>query len=266
MTNPGAEVKSAARRAGDHPAVEMGARLGYAASGLLHLLMGWIAVRVATGSGSGGTADQSGALGTLAKAPGGGLVLWLAVAGFALLALWQLSDTVTGGLGGETSDRVKAGAKAVLYAALAWTSLSFARGSGSSSRQQTRDFTASLLRAPGGRVLVGLVGLVVLGVGVYHVTKGWQKKFLRDLREDPGTWAVRAGQVGYVAKGVALGVLGVLFVLAGVRRTAKDAAGLDAALRTLRDVPAGSVLLIAIGLGIAAYGIYSFARARYARV
>ncbi len=257
------DVKTAAHQAGNHRVVENGARLGYAMSGVLHLLMGWIALQIAWGGK--GTADQSGALATVAKTPGGGIVLWLAVAGFALLSLWQLTEAIIGA-GDETSDRIKAAAKCVMYAALAWTSLTFARGGSSSSKKQTTDFTADLMSATGGRLLVGLLGLGVVGVGGYHVYKGWAKKFLEDLQEHPGSWAVHAGRSGYIAKGVALTVLGGLFLTAAMKGSAKEATGLDGALRTLREGPFGTWLLTIVALGIAAYGIYSFARARYARV
>ncbi len=264
-TPTGADVRNAARSAGDHPAVEWGARLGYAASGVIHLLIAYVALRVAW-KGGGGSADQSGALTELRQAPGGGMVLWLCVAGFALLAVWQLSEAVTGGLGGETSDRLKAAAKFVLYSVLAWTSFRFASGGSSSSRQQTKDFTAELLQHSGGRLLVGLIGLAVVAVGGYHVHKGWTKKFLEDLRENPGSLAVHAGRIGYIAKGVAFVVLGGLFVFAGVKKAPSKATGLDGALRTLGEAPLGTALLTVVAIGIAAYGIYSFARAKSARV
>lgn len=259
------DVTGTARRAGDSRPVEWGARLGYAVSGLLHLLIGWIALRVAWGGG-GRTADQSGALGTLAAEPGGKLVLWVAVVGFALLAVWQLTEAVTGAHGAKGSDRVKAASKLVLYAALAWTALKFASGGGSSSKQQSVDITAKLMQHSGGRLLVGLVGLVIVAVGCYHVYKGWARKFLQDLQGHPGTWATRAGRIGYVAKGVALGVVGVLFVLAGAHKQPGKATGLDGALRTLRGGPFGSWLLSAVALGLAAYGLYCFARSRYTKV
>lgn len=260
------DVKATARRAGDHPAVEWGARLGYAASGVIHLLIASIALRVAwTGSG-GGSADQSGALAQLREAPLGGLVLWLCVAGFALLAVWQLTEALTGGLGGGAGDRIKAAAKCVMYVALTWTALKFASGGSSSSKEQTKDFTAEALSHAGGRLLVIAVGVGVVAVGGYHVYKGWTKKFLEDLRENPGSWAVHAGRVGYIAKGVAFVVLGGLFVAAGVKQSADEATGLDGALRTFREAPLGTALLTVVAVGIAAYGIYCFARAKSARV
>ena len=261
-------VARAADTAEDHPALQTGARVGYAVSGVLHLLIGWIALQVAW-SGSGKSADQSGALQTLAGHTLGRLTLWVAVLGFLALGLWQLANgfAVRSASGSSLwATRAKSLSKGIVYLALAWTCFNFAKGKPSSSKAQSADFTATLLQQSGGRVLVAVVGLVVIGVGGYHVVKGWTKKFLQDLTGHPGALATRAGAVGYIAKGIALVVVGVLFMAAAVQNSASKATGLDGALRALRQEPAGSWLLTAVALGIAAYGLYSFARARYARV
>lgn len=256
------DVTSAARRAGDHPVIEAGARLGYAVNGLMHLLIAWLGLQLAFGSG-GGSADQSGALATLAGNGLGKVVLIVAVAGFALLALWQVAEALARG---DAGDRIKAISKAVLYTALAFSALAFVRGSGKSSSAQTQDFTVQLMAKPMGRALVAAVGLVVVGIAVYHVVKGVRKKFLDDLRERPGRWAVIAGQVGYIAKGAALLIVGGMFVVAGMKNSAAETTGLDGALRALLDLPFGKALLVAVSVGFAAYAVYSFARSRYAKV
>ena len=128
------------------------------------------------------------------------------------------------------------------------------------------DFTASLLDKPGGRVLVIIIGIAVIAVGAYHVYKGAKKKFLQDLQDHPGTWATRAGRVGYIAKGVALVIVGFLFCAAGVHKQAKEASGLDGALKSLRDQPFGPALLVVMAVGFAAFGLYSFSRAKHAKV
>lgn len=259
------EVTGAAREVGDSKAVEMLARVGYAASGVLHLVLAWIALQIAWGgSGGGRSADQSGALGILAENAFGRILLWVLTIGFFGLSLWQLTEAVVGGR--ETSDRVKAAAKFVMYAALGWTSLTFARGGSGSSKGQTQDVTAKLMSQPFGQVLVGLVGVGVLGVAGYHVYKGWKKKFLEDLTGHPGTFATNAGRAGYIAKGIALAVVGALFVLAALHANSQEATGLDGAVRTLGNQPFGQVLLTLVGLGLAAYGVYSFARAKHAKV
>lgn len=256
------ELTEAVRDVGDSDVVEKGARLGYAANGLLHLLIAWLAVQVAL-AGSDAKADQSGALAALTGTPLGTVTLWTAVAGFALLAVWQLTEAV---VRRDRGVRLKSAAKAVTYAALGWSAWGFLRGVGTDSARQSVDFTASLMQRPLGRLLVGVLGLVVLGVGVYHAVKGWRQKFLHDLAEHPGRWAVVAGRWGYLAKGVALGIVGLLFLGAAVTERPEGATGLDGALRMLLQLPGGVVPLLVIGLGFAAYGVYSFARARYARV
>ena len=266
MSDRADDVSGSARQvangAGNHPVVEWGARLGYGANGVLHLLLAWLASQISLGDG-GKQASQSGALATLAEEPVGQVLLWVLATGFALLALWQVTELVTRH---ETADQAKAGGKAALYAALAWTSFTFASGGRTSSNKRTKDFTATLMDAPAGQLLVGLVGVAILGVGGYHLYKGWTRKFLEDLQEHPGRWAVVAGRVGYVAKGVALAAVGVLFVTAAVQHRSGKATGLDGALRSMLDLPAGPVILLGIAVGLAAYGVYSFARARYARL
>jgi uncharacterized membrane protein len=259
------EASTAAREAGNNAVVEWGARLGYVTLGLIHLLIAWIALKVAWGIGGGSKdADTSGALKTLASSGTGVVLLWICVVGFLLLAVWQLFEAAVGY--GETSDRLKAVAKGVTYLFFAWTTFKVGQGAGSSAEKQTEDFTAGLMGSPGGRLLVGLVGLVVLGIAGYHVYKGWTKKFLEDLREHPGDWAVTAGRIGYIAKGVALVIVGFFFLVAAWQADPDKAQGLDGALKTLKDAPFGPFLLTLVAAGIAAYGVYSFARARYARV
>ncbi|MDQ6897862.1 MAG: DUF1206 domain-containing protein [Actinomycetota bacterium] len=258
------DVRSAAVRANDHPALENAARLGYATNGVVHLLIGWLAIQVALQNGQ-ESADQSGALQSLADNPVGRIILWLAVIGFVGLAVWQLSEVVVGR--GETSDRVKAGAKAVLYAVLAVSAFTYAKGSSSSSStQQSVDFTSTLMGQPAGRWLVGAVGVAIIAIGGYHVYKGYKKTFLEDLERHPGQWAVNAGRFGYIAKGVALAVVGLLFVLASLHSSADESTGLDGALRTLKDAPFGVVALVVVALGFVSFAVYSFARARYAKV
>ena len=264
----GRDVASVANEVEGHPVLQIGARVGYAVNGVLHLLIGWIGLQVAWFA-SGKSADQSGALQTLAGSTLGRLTLWVAVLGFLALGLWQLANALAARPAPDSSPwavRAKGISKAVLYLVLSWTSFSTAKGHPGSSRAQSSDFTTTLLQHTGGRLLVSVIGLVVIGVGGYHVVKGWTKRFLQDLSEHPGTFATRAGVVGYIAKGIALGVVGVLFVTAAVQNSSSKATGLDGALRSLRQEAAGTWLLTAVALGLAAYGVYSFARARHARV
>ena len=129
--------------------------------------------------------------------------------------------------------------------------LQLRQGTTQQQQDQSADFTATLLQHSGGRLLVGVIGLAVIGVGGYHALKGWTRKFLQDLTKNPGTLATRAGVVGYIAKGIALAVVGALFVTAAVQNSSTKATGLDGALRSMREQALGSWLLTGVALGIA---------------
>ena len=246
------------------------ARLGYAVNGLLHILIAGLAIAVAV-SGS-GSADQSGALGQLASNPGGVFVLWTVVVGLAALGVWLLLSAFL--LAGSNpkkkwSRRASEIAKAIVYFLLAATAYTFASGGSTSSSASASSASAEVLAAPGGVVLLVAVGLGVLGVAVYFVRKGALKKFTADLALPSGPTGhaiVALGVVGYIAKGVALGVVGVLIVIAAVTLDPSKSSGLDGALKALVALPFGSVILGTISIGLIAYGFYCFARAWRARL
>lgn len=258
---------SQARSGKSGDAWEVAARSGYAVSGVLHLILGFIIAKI--GFGSGGKADQSSALSSIGDAPLGTVLLWVSVVAFVALGAWQLADAFRNG--NKAMDRVKSVGKTVLYGALAFSTASIALGSGGSNGDsKSEGFASSLMSAPAGRVLVGAVGLGIIAGAGYHVYKGWTKKFLEDLKATHGqqlSKAVRTvGTVGYIAKGVALGVVGVLFTYAAITADPDKAKGIDGAVETLLGAPGGQILVILVGIGFAAYGLYSFARARYAKM
>jgi hypothetical protein len=261
-SQPGERASAAASRAGRSSSLRTLARLGYVISGVLHILIGWIALQLAW-AGSSESADASGAFGALADSTPGLALLWAGALGFLALALWQATEAITAT---EAKEKVKAAGKTVVHLALAWSSLQFAIGSGSDSAEQSQSMTATLMSNPAGVALVIAIGLVIGAVGVYHVVKGARKKFLDDLQGSPGPFVRRSGQVGYIAKGVALVIVGALFVVAGIQNDPEEATGLDGALRTLLELPAGKLLITVVALGLAAYGVYSIARARHARL
>jgi hypothetical protein len=244
------------------PGFAVAARLGHAVNGLLHLLIGVIAFRLATGGG-GGEADQSGALGSIAGSPGGRVLLWVVVVGLLGLGLWQLVETVLAR--GEDAKRTWAArakelGKAVAYLAIAFTALRFATGGSSDSSEQTQSLRLGLLV---------ILGLAVVAVGVYFGFKGATKRFREDISVPSGSLGrgiTALGVAGYVAKGVALVAVGVLFIVGAVTADPSRATGLDGALQALAGLPAGVAVLAITGLGLVAYGLYCGARARYAKL
>ncbi|MDJ0349746.1 DUF1206 domain-containing protein [Cryobacterium sp. PH29-G1] len=259
-----------AREASNSTVLQLLARLGFAVNGLLHILIGVIAITVAIGAG-GGSADQSGALGQLASSPGGVFLLWTVVVGLFALGLWLIISAfiMRGDPKRKWSRRLTNLAKAIVYFALGATALTFAQGGTADSASSTQSASASVLASPGGVFLLFLVGVGVLGVAGYFIYKGAAQKFRSDLAVPSGTagrTVIGLGVVGYIAKGVALGVVAILIGVAALTQDASKSTGLDGALKALAALPLGMFALVLVGIGLIAYGLYCFVRARRAHL
>ena len=165
--------------------------------------------------------------------------------------------------------RVKFVGTAVAYLAISATALVYALGGQSDSSESSQSFSATLLAAPAGVALLVVVGLVVAAIGIAFIVRGIARAFEKHLDLPSGTvrkGIVAFGVVGYVAKGIAVGVAGVLFVVAALTHDPETAGGLDAALHALAGLPFGVLILWIVGAGLVLYGLFCFARARYARM
>jgi hypothetical protein len=244
--------------------------VGLVSYGVVHLLIAWIALRVAWGSG--GDASQQGALRALSKTGAGPVLLVVVAVGMLTLALWQAVEAAFGnGRVAEQHDeahrtrkRLSSAGRALVYLLLGISAFRLVLGDGGSKGQED-GLTSRLLSVPLGRVLVVAVAVAVLAVGISQVVRGVRQTFTEDLSGDR-TRATRVlGSVGYVAKGVAFAVVAGLFGWAALSYDAKKAGGLDAALHTVASQPQGSLLLTVLAAGFAAFGLFCFVWARNAR-
>lgn len=249
-------------------------RAGFVARGVVYLLVGWIALLIALDRG-GGEADRTGALELVAGKPFGVVVLWFLVVGFAGMALWRLMVAVLPhrpdkkGVG----SRLASAGKAVLYVVAAYTTARFAatgHPSGSSNQKST-DFTADLMRHGGGRWLVGAVGVALVIGGAVMIKRGVEKRFAKELETGSLSGAARRrvlilGMVGHIARAVIAVGAGGFLIDAAVRFDPSKARGVDGTLRSFASVPLGTVILIVMALGLAAFGLFSFCEARWRRV
>jgi len=203
---------------------------------------------------------------------GGGLgsvLLGLLAVGFAGFAVWyayealRSHDTRHGG-----SERIADVARAVVYGLLCVLAISFLmsanRGGDTDRKQQT--WTAEVLGWPGGRLLVGAVGLVALGIGVYltwRAISGGRQDSHAVLEAAPReTAAVHVlGALGNVARGAVVVLIGIFIVVAALEHEADETAGLDGSLKRLLDRPYGDILVVIVAIGLAAFAAYSIARA-----
>ena len=140
---------------------------------------------------------------------------------------------------------------------------------GKSGAGNSKTLTAAVLSVPGGAVLIAAAGVALFGAGAYFVVKGISRRFLGDLGPE-GKGVRRSVELlavtGHAAKGIALAVLGILVVVAAVTSDPKQAAGLDRAFDAIAALPFGEVLIVIVGVGFIAYGVYCGFRARLARL
>jgi hypothetical protein len=267
-------ARRTARQVARSNALETLTRVGFIGYGLLHLAVAWLAVQIALGR-SAAEGDQAGAFRYVAGQPFGRFLLIVTVIGLAAMALWQLLLALIGhreerGFA-RIAERLASACRTVIYAALAWTAYRVVAGTPTSNAEQAQQATAGIMAKPYGPFLVALAGLAVVALGIGLVVYGARKSFekrlmLARMSRRARRVAVRLGQAGYIAKGVAFGIVGVLLVQAVASHNPAKSRGLDAALRALADQPYGTFLLILVALGFAAFGVYCFFQSRYRKV
>lgn len=255
--------------------LDIAARIGLVAYGIVHVIIAWLALQLAFGDRE-GSASSSGAISELAQQPFGKALVWAVAIGMFLLVVWQGIEAIAGHRDEEgkkrTGKRLLSAGKAVVYAAIGISAVKVAVGSessgGNSSEKQTDSMTATIMELPAGQLLVGAVGLTIIGIGLAFAVRSWTEKFAKHLSAegksgDAGTAYLWFGKVGYAAKGVALGIVGSLFCYAARTHDPDESGGLDQALHEVLEKPFGPVLLGIIAVGIGCYGLFCFARARY---
>ena len=261
-----------ARRASNSRTGHFVARAGLTARGVIYILVGWVAVLVALGQSS-READQQGALQLLAGKPYGLVSLWLLGIGFAGYALWRLSEAAFG-VSGEppgAGPRLKSLARAVIYAGLSYLTFTVISGTARSQAGRQQDLTATAMQHTPGRVLVGVVGLIVVGCGIALVVEGARKKFMKHLETARMSARTRRvvqllGVTGTVARGLVFALAGVLVIDAAITHRASESGGIDKALLTLRDQPFGEFLVMLAALGLIVFGVYGLCEARWRQV
>ncbi|MCH1867411.1 DUF1206 domain-containing protein [Nocardioides sp. CFH 31398] len=268
-----ADARATARQARNSDWVDRAARLGLVLYGVVHLVIAALAVQLALGDRS-EAPSGSGAMEAVAEQLFGRAALWLIAFGMLLLVVWSAIELVAGHRGEDgaelwrhrATDVGKASGWVVLGITAATTATGPLRSNGGGGGEEA--LTARIMNLPGGQLLVGLVALVILAVAADHVRKGVSGKHAEKLATegrtgDAGRAYLLVGKVGYIGKGIAIGLVGVLFAVAAATHESGQSGGLDDGLASLLDLPYGPWLLLAVALGIGCFGLFCFARARH---
>lgn len=252
------------------------ARAGYAAKGIIYLVIGGLAVRAAMGTGGGAT-DSSGALSTIGDGTGGRALVLLMGVGLAGYALWAIiAGFVDADDRGDDAKGMALRAGQMLrgaaYGLLGVEALRLAAKAGSGgSGDGAEHWTARALELPWGRALVGVAAAGVMAYAVYQLWRGARKDLQKRLRvggADPQvlTFVVRLARFGIIARGVVFLIIGWFFAKAAWQSQAQEAGGIRDSLLTIASQPYGRALLAVVAAGLIGYGVWQLANAKYREI
>ncbi|OYP97568.1 hypothetical protein B7L09_30070 [Pseudomonas mandelii] len=258
-----------------HQSLVVLARGGYAARGVLYLIIGIFALLAAQDSTK--PKDSHRSLEAVLSQPFGYVLVGLVVAGLLAFACWRVLQALrdVDHHGNNMKGLViRAGllAGGLVNGALAFFALglliSGIRSSGDSSGGQTKDLLAHLLSWEHSNVLVYLVALVPLGVGIAHIIKGWKSSFEKyyEADEDVMRYVRPVSRFGLIARGVVFIEIALLLMISGSRYKAMDPPGMKEALDALQNLPAGGVILMVMALGLIAFSVYSLSEAAWRKI
>lgn len=254
------------------PWVEPAARAGYAAKGVVYVVVGLLAAQAALGRGSVG--DSSDAFGVILRQPLGRVLLGIVAIGLLGYAVWRLLSAVldTEGKGSDGKGLLKRagyGLSGAIHAALAVEAgrLALGSGGGSGSGSGAEHWSARLMELPAGRWLLALAAAGVAAYGIYQLVRAVKadvRKHLRldDLDASSAEWAVRVSRFGVAARGVVFVMVGWLVAQSALSAQPEQAGGTEDALRAFQSEQ-GPWLLGIVALGLIAYALYQFLNARY---
>ncbi len=260
-------VRNTARQAAFTPLMETLTRIGYAVRGLIYVVMGVLALQVALGQG-GALANPQDAIAAIGRQPSGKLLLWIVLVGLISYALWGVIRAVYDPLhkGNSTKGLITRFGYLVSafgYAVLAFPTYGYITGKpqpiGGAGASQ---FISSLMPMPWGRWAIGILGLIIIGDGLYQVYLGYKGRFDRPLRDyalnrQEVKVATDVGRFGTAARGVVFALVGGLITLAAYQANPNQPVGINTALATLMHQPYGVWLLGLVALGLVAFGAYS---------
>jgi hypothetical protein len=266
----------AVKQAAANPKLELLERLGYVVRGVLYVVMGFLAFKIASAQPGGKATDLSGSLVWLIGNPFGKLVLVVVIIGLAAYSLWGFIRAIYDPLhrGRDTKGiaaRIGFLTSAFSYAAIAFFALQILAGQGSASHDSTQKTVSSLLTNPAGGFITIVLGLIAIGIGVGQFVEAYRATFKHDLKagemsESERDIAVTLGRFGMAARGVTFLVIGFFLVQAGIHHDPSKATGFGGAFLFLLAQPYGHVLVGVIALGFIALGLHSFACARWVKL
>lgn len=239
-------------------------RVGFAARGILYIIIGYVALR------TGAAADNGDALNML-RSGAGQFALGLMAIGFLAYGLWRLSEAMidTEGHGADAKGiaiRLGGAVSGLIHVALSVYSARLAAGDGAQAQSGNggaSEGASAALNLPGGEALLTVAAIAIVAAGLFQLVKAAKLGFLKHL--DPAiarkAWIAWTGRAGYAARGVVFVIVGWFLWSAARHASAAEAAGTGEAMAAL---PAGLRALVATGFVL--FGVFSIVEARYRKI
>ena len=249
--------------------VEKLARAGYFTKGAIYLLIGILSAMAAFGAG-GQSAGKAEALQVIEQQPFGQVLLVIVALGFIGYAVWRYVQAFkdTENKGSDTKgmiQRIGYGLSGLLYLAFAFYAFRMVFGSSGGGQSGQQQLVGELLSQPFGQFLVGLLGIITLVKGFIELRKGITKKFMEEIRGASGKERElyeKAGQIGYISRGVVFGIIGFFLGRAAILSSSSQAKGTEGVFDFL-GATGGPWLMGLIAIGLAAYGVFQMVKAKY---
>ncbi len=250
-------------------------RAGFITRGVTYGVIGGLAAALALGAGSAGTSpNQQGALALIAQAPLGRVVIAVAAVGLLAYALWKLGLGVMGrgpeGGGGKSfKDRIAALSAGGAYVAFFAVALQVLIGTAGRQAGENGE-TLGVLGWPGGQLIVGAAGAILVAVSLYQCYQAVCGQFIDDNKAHE--MGRREHQVFVGVGGIGLVARAGVFALVGyfLCRTAIEfkttGIGLDGTLAQVHGQPFGDWMLAFVAIGLEIFALFSFFEARYQRL
>ena len=263
-----------ARLTAEHPGIVKLGRAGWLAKGIVYIMAGVLAIIVALKASGWSTkstptanqeASPTGAIKTVAQSTGGPLLLWILAIGLFVYAAWRIVSALLPGTADAHGLAKRAGyfVSAVIYTTLGFSAIALSQSKATSpdGNQKVTDITAKIMSHTAGRLLVGVIGAVVAGVGVYRLMKGVKQDVgdeldLSGMNQQRARLTRKLGAIGEIGRGIGIGLIGFFLLRAAVKYNAAEATGLDGALRRLATQSWGVLIVAIVGIGFLAYGLF----------
>ena len=238
-------------------------RLGYAARGVVYLVLGYLALTTASQARDGGTAVFD----LLQDIPLGTVVLWLMAVGLAAYAMFMFISAI-GDVQNHGSDpkglmkRLGEGASAVAHTVLAFAAYQYASGSsgGSAGSDGSRQAAGSILELPLGDLLIGLVGLGFLVGAFMQAKNAVTAGFMSHVGGGAPAAIEPIGRLGHAARTVVFVVIGWSLVRSAWLDSEAEVKGLGDAIVSLSG---NGTLYTVVAVGLLLFGVFSLVVARY---